>query len=30
MECTITPIWYTTTSWDQTLPFKINVNYIIK
>jgi hypothetical protein len=30
MESTITPIWYTTTSWDQLLPIKIKVNYIIK
>jgi hypothetical protein len=30
MEVTITPIWVTTTSWDQELPIKINVNYIIK
>jgi hypothetical protein len=30
METTITPTWVTTTSWDQLLPFKINVNYIIK
>jgi len=29
METTITPIWYTNTSWD-TPKFKINVNYIIK
>lgn len=30
METTITPTWYTTTSWDQELPFKIKINYIIK
>jgi hypothetical protein len=32
MESTITPIWYTTTSWDQELPtgIKIKINYIIK
>jgi len=30
METTITPIWYTTTSWDQGLPFEIKINYIIK
>lgn len=30
MEYTITPTWYTTTSWDQELPFKIKINYIIK
>jgi len=30
METIITPIWYTTTSWDQELPFKIKINYIIK
>ena len=30
MESTITPVWYTTTSWDHELPIKINVNYIIK
>jgi hypothetical protein len=30
METTITPIWVTTTSWDQLLPFEINVKYIIK
>ena len=29
MEMTITPIWYTNTSWD-TEKIKINVNYIIK
>lgn len=29
MESTITPIWYTNTSWD-TKKIKINVNYIIK
>ena len=29
MEPTITPIWYTNTSWD-TETIKINVNYIIK
>ena len=29
MEITITPIWYTNTSWD-TETIKINVNYIIK
>jgi hypothetical protein len=28
-EITITPIWYTNTSWDDE-NFKINVNYIIK
>ena len=30
METTITPMWVTTTSWDQSLPIKINVKYIIK
>ena len=30
MEVTITPIWYTTTSWDQELPIKVKINYIIK
>jgi hypothetical protein len=30
MTLTITPTWVTTTSWDQLLPIKINVNYIIK
>jgi hypothetical protein len=30
METTITPMWVTTTSWDQLLPIKINVKYIIK
>ncbi len=30
MESTITPTWVTTTSWDQLLPIKINVKYIIK
>ena len=30
MEVTITPDWVTTTSWDHIIPFKINVNYIIK
>jgi hypothetical protein len=29
MESTITPIWYTNTSWDNTT-IKININYIIK
>ena len=29
MESTITPIWYTNTSWD-TETIKINVIYIIK
>ena len=29
METTITPIWYTNTSWDDST-IKINVNYIIK
>ena len=29
METTITPIWYTNTSWDNTT-IKININYIIK
>jgi hypothetical protein len=29
MEKTITPIWYTNTSWDNST-IKINVNYIIK
>jgi hypothetical protein len=29
MEPTITPVWYTNTSWD-TETIKINVNYIIK
>ncbi len=29
MESTITPIWYTNTSWDEP-KFKININYIIK
>jgi hypothetical protein len=30
MESTITPVWYYTTSWDNQLPIKININYIIK
>lgn len=30
MEVTIIPIWYTTTSWDQVLPIKVKINYIIK
>ena len=30
MEVTIIPIWYTTTSWDQELPIKVKINYIIK
>ncbi len=30
MQLTITPTWVTTTSWDQLLPIKINVKYIIK
>lgn len=30
MEVTVTPIWYTTTSWDQSLPIKLTINYIIK
>lgn len=29
MEMTITPIWYTNTSWDDET-IKINVKYIIK
>ena len=29
METTITPIWWTNTSWDNST-IKINVNYIIK
>ncbi len=29
MEMTITPVWYTNTSWD-TETIKINVKYIIK
>ena len=29
MESTITPIWYTNTSWDNET-IKINVKYIIK
>jgi len=29
MESTITPVWYSTTSWDNE-NIKINVNYIIK
>ena len=29
MEMTITPIWYTNTSWDNS-KIKINVKYIIK
>jgi hypothetical protein len=29
MESTITPIWYTNTSWDDGT-IKINVKYIIK
>jgi len=29
MESTITPEWFSTTSWDNE-NFKINVNYIIK
>jgi hypothetical protein len=29
METTITPIWYTNTSWDNST-IKININYIIK
>jgi hypothetical protein len=29
METTITPVWYTNTSWDEP-NFKINVKYIIK
>ena len=29
MKSTITPIWYTNTTWD-TKTIKINVNYIIK
>ena len=28
METTITPIWWTNTSWDNPT-IKINVNYII-
>lgn len=28
MESTITPVWFSTTSWDNE-NFKINVNYII-
>jgi len=28
METTITPIWWTNTSWDNST-IKINVNYII-
>ncbi len=30
MENNITIAWYYTTSWDQTSPVKININYIIK
>ena len=30
MEKNITPLWYTTTSFDHLIKFKINVNYIIK
>jgi hypothetical protein len=30
MTLTITPTWVTTTSWDQLLPIKIKINYIIK
>jgi hypothetical protein len=30
MEMTITPTWVTTTSWDQLLPIKVKINYIIK
>ncbi len=30
MEMTITPTWVTTTSWDQLLPIKVTINYIIK
>ena len=29
METTITPIWWTNTSWDNST-IKININYIIK
>lgn len=29
MKSTITPIWYTNTTWD-TKTIKININYIIK
>ena len=29
MESTITPIWYTNTSWDDSI-IKIKINYIIK
>jgi len=29
METTITPVWYTNTTWDEPT-IKINVNYIIK
>ena len=29
MEATITPVWVTTTSWDNET-IKININYIIK
>jgi|LauGreDrversion4_2_1035121.scaffolds.fasta_scaffold18721_9 hypothetical protein len=30
MTLTITPTWVTTTSWDQLLPIKVKINYIIK
>jgi hypothetical protein len=30
MQLTITPTWVTTTSWDQLLPIKVTINYIIK
>ena len=30
METTITPIWVSTTSWDNELPVKLTINYIIK
>ncbi len=29
METTITPFWYTNTTWDNAT-IKININYIIK
>jgi hypothetical protein len=30
MTLTITPTWVTTTSWDQLLPIKVKINFIIK